>query len=63
VELGQYTIPGKTVLQGSGAITVNAGQSLKIETSPGGSEILNEECPAGKVWRGTIKVELTEEDA
>ncbi len=45
------------------AIEVAAGQSLKIETSPHGSEILDVECPRGKVWILSINVCIEECDA
>jgi len=44
-------------------IAVSAGQSIKIETSPSGEELLNETCPAGKMWTAQIIVEITETDA
>jgi hypothetical protein len=39
-----------------------AGQSLIIETSPGGIEILDEEVPAGKVWTVHVAVVISETD-
>ena len=44
-------------------ISITAGQSLKIEISPGGDEILEVECPAGKMWTARVIVEVTETDA
>ena len=40
-----------------------AGKSLRIETTPGGSEILDEECPAGKAWTVSVNVIIKEVDA
>jgi len=37
-----------------------AGKRLKIETSPGGEEILDEEVPAGKSWKIRIAVSVEE---
>lgn len=39
-----------------------AGQSLKIETSPNGEEILNIEVPVGKKWTVIISAFIREED-
>jgi len=44
-------------------ISVSAGKSFKIETSPQGETILDEECPAGKSWSVRVIVEITETDA
>jgi len=44
-------------------IAVAAGKSLTIETSPGGIEVLNEECPAGKAWTVYCFVQIVETDA
>ena len=43
-------------------ITISAGKSLKIETSPDGEEILDVECPKGKVWSARIIIEINETD-
>ena len=43
-------------------IVIDAGQSLKIETKPGGIEILNEEVPAGKEWNAVVTVAIVETD-
>lgn len=50
-------------LMGSDTITVTAGQTLKIETTPGGQEVLLEEVPEGKLWSAKINVEIVETDA
>ncbi len=54
----------KTIRSGTeeGA-AIAPGQSLRIETSPDGVEILNVQCPAGKAWRARVIVEITETDA
>lgn len=43
-------------------IVIPAGKSLKIETSPGGEEILDVECPEGKVWSALVFVRLVQTD-
>lgn len=45
-----------------GNIIVSAGQTLTIETSPEGTEILNAEAPAGKEWTVTLRVDVQETD-
>lgn len=39
-----------------------SGQSLKIESSPGGEEIINVEVPVGKKWQVHIAVIINELD-
>lgn len=46
-----------------GSVELSAGQHLKIETSPGGEELLDVVVPAGKVWSVVINVETLEGDA
>ena len=46
-----------------GAVLLTAGQSFKIETSPGGAELLEITCPEGKVWLASVRVEYKEENA
>lgn len=40
-------------------ITVVGGQALKVETTPGGDEVLIEECPEGQTWTVTMHIEIT----
>lgn len=42
-----------------GDITVTAGQTLKIETSPDGEDILEEICPEGQVWTVTMHIQIS----
>jgi len=48
---------------GEQVFMASAGQFLKIETSPGGVEILNYECPAGKAWTVHVTVSISETNA
>jgi len=60
------TIPAQAaglIKSGHETISVVAGQSLKIETSPDGVEVLDAECPAGKAWSVKVDVTTTEVDA
>ncbi len=62
--LGTSATPKKTKVTGEeGGIVIAAGQSLRIETSPGGAEILDVVVPPGKVWTVTSGVDIDEEDA
>lgn len=61
IALSEYEWPAKLVLSGHEAsIMISAGQSLKVETSPEGEEILNAICPMGKTWTAKIIIEITE---
>lgn len=48
---------------GDGTFQVTEEQHLKVETSPGGEEILDVIVPKGKVWTVTVSVRVIEEDA
>lgn len=63
MELVTFTIQAATLMRDDTMVDVAAGQSLKIETTPSGEEVLNTECPEGKVWSARIIVEITETDA
>ena len=63
MELETFVITPATLRRDDATFAVSAGQSVKIETSPGGEEILAVECPAGKAWSARIIVEITETDA
>jgi hypothetical protein len=65
MDLTARTVTSKATRQltGSQLVEVTAGQSFAVETSPGGVELLNEECPAGKVWSVTTTVVINETDA
>lgn len=43
-------------------VAVSAGQSLKMETSPGGVDILDDSPPAGKRWVAKVSVSIDEFD-
>lgn len=43
-------------------LVIPAGQRIRIETSPGGAEVLDETVPAGKQWTATISVSIDEVD-
>lgn len=53
-------VTAKTMKIGSDEFDMAAGKTLKIETSPAGEEILNEEVPAGKSWHVTISISISE---
>jgi ribosomal protein L2 len=63
ITLADHVHTAKLVKSGhDAAIDLSAGMILKIETSPDGEEVLNVECPSGKVWRAKVIVEITEMD-
>jgi len=47
---------------GKGHFGVSGGKHLKIETTPGGEEILNEKVPSGKKWIVTISLAIVESE-
>jgi hypothetical protein len=53
----------KELYQGSQTVTVAAGKALRMETTPGGAEILDIETAAGKSRQYTIYVTCVETDA
>lgn len=64
IVLRDYTQTATTFKSGQESnIPVAAGQILRIETSPGGAEILDVEVPVGKAWSVRIIVEVHETDA
>lgn len=46
-----------------GNVKMSSGQTLKIESSPGGEEILNVAVPEGKRWSVYVQVKIQEFDA
>ena len=64
MELVKTSLPARVKQNGEeGGIVLTAGQTLTIETSPGGDEILSAEVPAGKQWTVTVSVGIDEVDA
>ena len=63
MDLARALATTTTRLTGKQSFDLIAGKSLKIETSPQGIDILNDEVPAGKVWGVTVKVIAYEKDA
>lgn len=64
MELRETNVEAARLLSGHETeIVLEERQSLRIETSPNGDEILNVECPAGKSWTARVIVEITETDA
>ena len=60
MELADTIQTAHTLHAGSQDIELVAGKSLKIETTPSGEEVLDVECPAGKVWSARVIVEIIE---
>lgn len=62
IELNEKVITAKTRKYGTDEVACPAGRSLRVETTPAGSELLDEECPAGKAWVVRVSVEIIETD-
>ena len=63
MELTESSVTAKMIMAGEDEVVVAAGQAFNIETSPGGAEVLSEQCPAGKKWQVRVNVHITETDA
>ncbi|HDY88896.1 MAG TPA: hypothetical protein ENH82_12390 [bacterium] len=61
--LNETDKPATVTLYGDGVYTVAAGKTLKIETFPGGTEILNVEVPQGKKWNVHLTINIDELNA
>ena len=60
IDLTDHAWPPKIVKSGMAeAIPIPPGQYLKIETGPGGDELLMFTGPPGENWTARIIVELT----
>jgi len=53
-------IPAKSNYSGSGNVEVTGGKHLKIETTPGGLDILDAVVPEGKMWKVKIDISIEE---
>ncbi len=63
MQLSTSTIVSSVQKTGSeSGVDVPAGKSVKIETTPGGIEILNVVVPAGKRWEVSFGVDVREFD-
>ena len=51
-----------TTYGASGTFVASAGQNVKLETTPTGSEIFDDDVPAGKEWRCKLTLEIHEVD-
>lgn len=64
MDLVTHELPASVKKHGEeDGIRLVAGQRLTIETSPGGTEILDVTVPPGKQWIATINVGIDETDA
>ncbi len=62
MELVKTSLPVRVSQNGEqGGIVITAGQTLTIETSPAGVEVLSVVVPVGKQWTTTIHVSIDEE--
>ena len=56
ITIDDKSLTARVAKQGSGTVTVSAGQSLKIETTPGGSELLDYKFSDSDAYTVTINV-------
>jgi hypothetical protein len=63
VSVTEEARPEITYMHGDATITMEAGKSLKIKTSPEGEKITDIECPVGKEWNVIISVDIIETEA
>lgn len=57
------TLPARVKRSGEeSGVVIAEGQRLRIETSPGGAEVLDVDVPAGKQWVVTVSVSIDETD-
>jgi hypothetical protein len=60
MNLDWETEPAKKVsTRVSENVEVTSGQTLKIETTPDGIEVLNVECPEDETWNAQVIVQIT----
>lgn len=60
IVLVNESLPARVSYQGSATVTAPAGRHVKVETSPGGEELLDAVVPAGKTWVVTVNVYIQE---
>ena len=63
IELSNTEVTARVLKTGDDSFQMVAGQSLKIETSPSGGEVLAVTVPEGKVWQVLTYVSIVEMDA
>jgi hypothetical protein len=65
IELETKITPAQVKLVGQGSITIEPGEFLQLRHGNPASPMvdLQEQCPAGKRWIGTVDFYLTETDA
>lgn len=62
ITLKNEVFPIRRRMAGDSSFSLAAGKTLKIETTPGGEEVLNQVVPAGKSWQVEISVSITERE-
>ena len=59
MDLRDISVEARTVLAGSADFDATAGQTVNIETSPKGQDILQELVPEGERWSVSVNVQIT----
>lgn len=62
MNLAELNITAQTMRSGSDNFVAVAGQTLKIETTPDGEEILCVVVPEGKQWAVCVVMQIIETD-
>ena len=60
ITLVEESRPARMWKYGGDSFELVAGKHLKIETSPGGEELLDAVVPAGKTWDINLTVNIVE---
>ena len=63
IDYSETEYPARKIIVGDDEFELVAGGNLKIETSPGGEEILDETVPVGKTWAVRVFVHIVETNA
>ena len=61
--LDSASLPATITYAGDTSGVLTAGKTLKVETAPTGSELLNVQVPVGKVWQVRVYVSIVETPA
>ena len=60
MQLKTVSVPARVKHSGKEKFTLLAGETLKIETTPHGGELLDVTVPQGKEWQVHITVDVVE---
>ena len=58
MELNDMSVSARTVFGGAKGFEATAGQTVKIESSPKGVDVLSELVPEGERWQVTVNIQI-----